>query len=966
MSFVKSVAVKRSFSVHSHDIQEIIGNNTSYIEEMFQNYSSNPESVSGEWRAYFEGFHSGFDTASKLAQNPENYLNLLSQLSAQKRDSASQAVSAPVLEQASKSLGAPSSEIAFELKCAQFVKAWMQFGHLFAETSPVEATMKPYRADIDLSPGAFGLNESDMNKVTQSSVTLGIPPLPLSELITRVKELLSGTVGVEFAHLEAKEEQKWLVDNLNRLHVKPEKQVQEALFTELAKADALEKTIATKYVGKKRFSIEGADALVPAIESFIESSYQFGTREFDIALAHRGRLNVLVHCANKPIEMLLSEWEGMPHKGIQGDFDVKYHAGYETERPDRQGRSIRVSIPFNPSHLEYVNSVVQGVSRARQDFYHNQNKNAVSTIIVHGDAAIAGQGIVYEVVQMMSLEGYSVGGTLHIIANNQVGFSTNPSEARSSTYCTGVAKVTASPVFHVNAEDIEAVHNVMVLAAEYRGRFQKDVYVDLICYRRYGHNEADEPMFTQPILYKEIKNKIIPYEIYLQNLVKEGFVEEDLRNIYSSYKERLTEAFDRVKEEKRPINQFRQPREFEKITQASEKDMLTDKTKTSLNLEELKAVAAKIVSVPSTFHFNPKIGKNYEERAEMAKGSKPVDWGFGELLAYASLLGQGYSVRLTGEDVGRGTFSHRHVLLTDYETGSQYNVLTSAVDKEALVSVYNSHLSEEGTMGYEYGYATMHPKALVLWEAQYGDFGNGAQVIIDQFIASAESKWLQTQGLVLLLPHGYEGAGPEHSSARLERFLSLCAEGNMQVCYLTNSSQLFHALRRQVLRPFRKPLVIMTPKSFLRNQKAAVKIEELASSHFHEILDDKRPFDKLKIDRVVLCTGKIAIELEDVLEATQNTSVAIVRLEQIYPLHKEALKSILAQYSNAKTFVWLQEEPKNMGAWPFISSELSLMNLIYVGRSKRATTAVGLEKRHKVEQEKILEEVLKTKILFEV
>lgn len=932
--------------------------NTGYADEMYALYQIDPTSVEPEWKSYFDGFQDGFSTAATLSQNVEQYEHLLGQLSAQ------QTAVAPFAESLSAPAQSVTSDILFELKVANLVQAWKMHGHLQADINPLQP---PQKECVSLTPAYHNLSPSDLKKNTHAGMLAYLDEMPLEQLLEKLKARFAGSVGAEIEHVENGIERQWLHEEFCGIQGQVNKETQEKIYLELAKADALEKTIATKYIGKKRFSIEGADAQLPACESFLDESARLGVEECVVAIAHRGRLNFLVHVIGKPLEKLLAEWEGYPHGGLVGDCDVKYHYGYESERLTRSGQKMRISMPFNPSHLEYVGCVGMGDVRARQDYYHQSNNQKVAYILFHGDAAIAGQGTVYESAQMMTLPGYQIGGTVHVVANNQVGFTTDPTDARSSTYCTSIAKVTNSPVFHVNADDVDALHNVMSLAARYRARFKKDVYIDLICFRRYGHNEADEPTFTQPLLYKLIKEKRAPFEEYAQYLInKHSFTEAPLKETYTKLRAQMNDVFDRVKAEHKPIEQFKPARDAGQLQLASEAETLAS-VPTQFPLEKLIELAKNISTVPESFHVNSKLARIVvAERAEMAQGRKKIDWGTAELLAYATLLSEGYRIRLVGEDAQRGTFAHRHGTLIDAENGTKFTALKSVSPN---VEIINSLLSEEAALGYEYGYAIRHARALVLWEAQFGDFVNGAQVILDQFLASGESKWCQTQALVLLLPHGMEGQGAEHSSARLERFLQLCAAGNMQVCYFTNGAQLYHALRRQMVRNFRKPLVLMTPKSFLRSPRAATTLTELAQGEFHEILDDKRIQDPKKVERVILCTGKISLDLFDALEKPENAAmaekVAIIRVEQLYPLHTVKMVQILTQFKQAKIFAWAQEEPANMGAWSFIRHEMEeacaqvgITKLHYFGRSRRASPAVGIEKQHVIEQTALIQAIL--------
>lgn len=950
--------------------------NSGYIDEIFARYQEDPTSVGAVWQAFFSGFQEGFSTASSLSQNSEHFEHVLEGLAHQQYEKPD-VTTAPAKATAAKASGtptcAPTTNMEFEFKVARYVCAWKKNGHLKAQTNPLH----PVERNVpDLELNFYGFSPEELKMQTSAGILAGLPSQPLNELSENLKKLFAGTIGVEFEHVENAEEKNWLYNELKNIHAPVNKETQKQIYTELSKADAVEKTIATKYIGKKRFSIEGADSQLVACQSFMEQSAQLGAEECTVAIAHRGRLNFLVNVAGKPLENLLAEFEGYPNETLKGDTDVKYHFGYESIQKTRNGKDIRVSMPFNPSHLEYVGPVVMGETRACQDFYYKGDTSKVASIVFHGDAAIAGQGIVYETAQMMSLWGYQVGGTVHVAANNQVGFTTNPADARSSTYCTDAAKVTGSPVFHVNADDLDGLHNVMSICAKYRAQFKRDIYVEIVCFRRFGHNEADEPNFTQPVLYKYVKDKPAPYETYASYLTtKNIFSDDELKKIYNDFREQMNAVYDRVKKEHLPIIQFQDFRESNKLILASESQML-EKSKTTYPIKKLKELAEKICVVPESFHPNTKLARIIlAERSDMAQGKKRVDWGMAELLAYATLLDEGYSVRLSGEDCQRGTFSHRHVTLIDAENDDKYTSL-KAINPNARVDIVNSLLSEEAVMGYEYGYAVRNINCLTIWEAQFGDFANGAQVIIDQFIASGETKWAQQQGLVLLLPHGLEGQGAEHSSARFERFLTLCAQGNMQVCYFTTGAQLYHAMRRQLLRNFRKPLVIMSPKSFLRSPRASCTLEDLATGTFQEFLDDDRITQKPKIERVLLCTGKIAFDLFDALEKDDYKplaeKVAIVRIEQVSPFHAKKMTTLLAQYKNAKVF-WVQEEPKNMGAWMFIQDELrqildsqKLNQLQYIGRSKRATPAVGLEKLHNIEQDKIIENALKSSKGFEI
>jgi 2-oxoglutarate dehydrogenase E1 component len=957
--FLSEVFLNSNFS-------SVFQSNAGYVEDMFQRFSQDSASVSSEWRAYFEGFNEGFGAASTLLENTEEVLKALKATASL---NVAKTADPQFVQQISAGTATDAQQraefVAFEISCAELVQSYKSFGHLAASLDPLG---KPRPAFAGLNLEAHSLNVEQLSRSTKAGILVGLPgTLSLEDLINHLKSVYCGSVGIEVEHIQSEEERRWLHQQTSMLKVTPSSQTQKSIFLELAKADALEKTIANKFIGKKRFSIEGADAQIPALESYMQACQNAGTEEFTLAMAHRGRLNTLVHCAGKPMEILFAEFEGYPHPGIPGDWDVKYHSGWESERPLREGKNARVSLCFNPSHLEFVDAVVLGETRAKQVAYHKGDKNKVVPICMHGDAAFAGQGVVYESMQMMKLRAYDVGGCLHLVANNQVGFTTNPLDSRSTTYCTDIGKALDVPVFHVNADDLQGLHNVMLLAAEYRHKFGKDFCVDMVCFRRQGHNETDEPRFTQPVLYKAVDAKPAPYETYKEFMIKTGapFTTEEMKTWYDDLRTAMTAVFDKVKTEHTPITTMPLARLRSALTSSGLPEMLAS-CGTKCDLASIKSVGEHLAKVPAGFKPHPKLSKIIlGERSEMLAGNKPIDWGFGELLSYGTLLKQGFGVRLIGQDARRGTFSHRHVFLVDSENAQVHSGLLDLAQGDARFEVYDSFLSETAAMGFEYGYSAQHPQSLTIWEGQFGDFSNGAQVIIDQFIASGETKWNQQNGLVLLLPHGYEGQGPEHSSGRLERFLQLCAQGNMQVCYLTKVSQLFHAMRRQVMRDFRKPLVIMSPKSFLRSPRASCSFDELSQGQFEEVLDDSRKLEKTAVTKLILCSGKIGIDLLDSFEKLENTKecgkLAVLRLEQIYPLHQEKLVKLMTQYRNVKEIVWCQEEPENMGAWSHLAPKLAKLaadkkwKLSYVGRSERASPAVGLEKQHVIEQGKILD-----------
>ena len=953
----------------STEMNSIFQSNAGYVEEMFARYSANPQSVAPEWRSWFEGFNEGFGTATRLAENRPELQEILTQIALNADRNILASNTAPTIEK-KDAQNISNESISFELNVHLLVQSYKNFGHLKARINPLYAERNSTKA---LNLEHHGLKSDDLAKNTSAGISFGWGSLTLADLIARLEKTYCGSVGIEYSHISDPDERKWLENKFSEIYAPVDSPTQQKMYSELAAADALEKTIGIKYLGKKRFSIEGADAQIPALESFIEAATQQGAKEFCLAMAHRGRLNILVNVVKKPLKSLFAEFEGYPNPELEGDGDVKYHHGFECHRKSRNGIDIDISLSCNPSHLEFVAPVALGETRAKQVLNNSNSLNpfsAVVPIILHGDAAFAGQGVVYETFQMMLLKGYAVGGTLHLIANNQVGFTTNPSESRSTEYCSDLAKTFGAPVFHVNASDIDALHNVMNLAAQYRQKTGKDVVVDLVCFRRHGHNENDEPNFTQPGLYKIIKNKKAPCEDYAQYLCLQKaheFNSETLSKEYDEFKSQMTAVIETVRTEHYPIQKNPRPQRWQHIKSASEKELLAP-VNTKVTKDTLKSLGQKILKLPADFNANPKLARTVlTDRQEMMNENILVNWGMGELLSYASLLNEGYSVRLAGQDTGRGTFGHRNVTLIDFENDSHITPISNCAEQGARFEVIDTHLSETAAMAFEYGYALQHEKALVLWEGQFGDFGNGAQVIIDQFIAAGNSKWGQTQALTLLLPHGYEGQGPEHSSGRIERFMQLAAQGNMQICIFSNVGQLFHALRRQVVRSSRTPLVIFTPKSFLRSQRAAVTLDDLAEGTFEEILDDNRKITAAKVNKIIICSGKISLDLFDALEKpeykTQANEVAILRLEQLYPLASDKIVTLLKKFKNAVNVCWVQEEPKNMGAWMFVrdslqeclsQSGLKAKNLGYIGRTARASPSVGLEKAHLAEQEKLV------------
>ncbi|RMG77005.1 MAG: 2-oxoglutarate dehydrogenase E1 component, partial [Bacteroidetes bacterium] len=761
-----------------------------------------------------------------------------------------------------------------------------------------------------------------------------------------------GSIGIEYMYIRKPDVIDWfhqkLYSNYNQPKLTPEQK--KHIFRKLNQAVVFEQFLHKKFVGQKRFSLEGAESLIPALDTLIEHGSKLGLKEFIMGMAHRGRLNVLANIFNKKYEDIFTEFEGKEYEENLFDGDVKYHLGYSCDVVADSGERVHMTLAPNPSHLEAVDPVVEGITRAKLDEYlHDTNK--IVPILIHGDAAIAGQGVVYETVQMAQLEGYHTGGTIHIVVNNQVGFTTNYLDARSSIYCTDVAKVTHSPVLHVNGDDVEAVVHAIQMAVEYRQKFHGDIFIDLLCYRKYGHNEGDEPRFTQPLLYKIIAKHPNVREIYKQYLLKEGIISEDeVKKLEEEYNQLLQERLNEAKQQtKAKVTRFLKYtwREYREAQPGE----LLKRFDTTFPLQELKKLGITINTLPKDKKFFKKVERLFQSRVKMVEEGAHLDWALGELLAYATLLKEGYSVRISGQDVERGTFSHRHAVVKVEDSEEEYIPLQQInTKKQKAFSIYNSLLSEYGVLGFEYGYSLAMPNCLTIWEAQFGDFFNGAQIIIDQFISAAEDKWKVQSGLVMFLPHGYEGQGAEHSSARVERFLQLCAEENMQVANCTTPANFFHLLRRQLHRPFRKPLVVFTPKSLLRHPRCVSSLEEMANGYFQEVIDD--PYVKPEnVHTVVFLTGKFYYDLLEAREENGINDIAFVRIEQLYPLPKAELEKILKKYKKAENYIWAQEEPENMGAWSYMLRKFRKVPLQLVSIPESASPATGshmtFEKRHK-------------------
>jgi len=867
---------------------------TSFFSEMYQRYLTSPDSVEPSWRAFFQGFDFGMESQ-------------LDELGVQPLTDGETAMIN------GREVAVPQS-IQKEFKVIRLIDGYRSRGHLFTETNPVRERRK-YEPTLDISN--FGLEESDLDTVFDAGNIIGIGASPLSKIIQHLERIYCDAIGVEYMYIRTPERIQWIQNwlNVNDNHPQFSPKEKKNILRKLNEAVSFENFLHTKYVGQKRFSLEGNESLIPALDVIIEKAADAGVKQFVMGMAHRGRLNVLTNIFGKSPKDIFSEFDGKDYEEAIFDGDVKYHLGWTSMRETDSGKMVNMNIAPNPSHLETVNSIVEGIARAKQDGSHQENISEVLPILVHGDAAFAAQGVVYETIQMAKLDGYTTAGTIHIVVNNQIGFTTNYLDARSSTYCTDVGKVTLSPVLHINADDAEAVVHAATFALEYRMRYKRDVFLDLLGYRKYGHNEGDEPKFTQPLLYRSISKHPNPRDIYAERLLNEGIIEKDyVKKLEEEYKKALEEdLMDSRKIEKTRITAFMKD-EWEGFSRVTEDKMLSA-IDTSYDLKKLDGVAQKITQLPEGKKFLRKLERLVQGRHKMYFEDNKLDWAMGELLAYASLIEEGFDVRMTGQDVERGTFSHRHAVIKT-EMHEEEVVLHNEMGEyqNGKLHIYNSLLSEYAVMGFDYGYAMASPNTLTIWEAQFGDFSNGAQIVIDQYLSAAEDKWKLQNGLVLLLPHGYEGQGAEHSSARMERYLQLCAKDNMYVADVTTPANLFHMLRRQMKASFRKPLIVFTPKSLLRHPKVVSTKEEMANGSFQEVIDDS----EVKPDNVkslVFCTGKFYYDLLAKREELNKNDVALVRLEQLFPLPAKQMRDIIKKYNKAEEVVWAQEEPRNMGAW---------------------------------------------------
>ncbi len=908
---------------------------TAFFSDMYDQYLANPDRVEPSWRAFFQGFDFGMESAlEEIGIDSEQGL---------------------VHTSAGESVRMPES-VQKEFQVIRLIDGYRSRGHLFTETNPVRERRK-YTPELGIEN--FGLEAKDLDTVFNAGEILGIGPNSLSDIIQHLQRIYCDSIGVEYMYIRKPERvawiQNWLNENDNHREFTPS-QKKHILF-KLNEAVSFEGFLHTKYVGQKRFSLEGNESLIPALDAIVERAAELGVRQFTMGMAHRGRLNVLTNIFGKAARDIFSEFDGKDYEQEIFDGDVKYHLGWTSERMTSSGERINMNIAPNPSHLETVGPVVEGIARAKQDTHYPEDFSKVLPILVHGDAAIAGQGVVYEVVQMAGLDGYRTDGTIHIVVNNQIGFTTNYLDGRTSTYCTDVGKVTLSPVLHVNADDAESVVHASLFALEYRMRFRSDVFLDLLGYRKYGHNEGDEPRFTQPKLYKMISSHKNPRDIYAEKLIAEGVIDSSyVAALEKQYKESLEEELeDSRKEEKTVIKPFMQD-EWSGFVRVGEEAMM-DAVDTTFPRERLEDIAKAITELPKGKKFLRKIERLIKDRQKMFFETDKLDWAMGELLAYGTLLDQGFGVRISGQDVERGTFSHRHAVLKVEESEEEVLLLNQIGEKQGHFQIYNSLLSEYGVVGFDYGYAMASPNTLTIWEAQFGDFSNGAQIMIDQYISSAEDKWKLQNGLVMLLPHGYEGQGAEHSSARMERYLQLCARDNMFVADCSTPASLFHLLRRQMLVGYRKPLIVFTPKSLLRHPKCVSTVADLAEGSFKEVIDD----DAVSADTVkslVFCTGKFYYDLMAEREKRERSDVALVRLEQLFPVPTEQMRGIISKYKNADDVVWAQEEPRNMGAWSHLLMHFPEAREFRVAsRRFYASPAAGSAVRSKLRHQQVIDYV---------
>ena len=911
------------------DFSYVMSSHPSYIESLYNDYAKDPSAVDPELRKFFEGFDFAIS-----------------------KNNGSQAMAA-----ATDKTPVSNEQLSKELAVYSLIQAYRKKGHLVATTNPIRPR-KDRKPELDLSD--FGLTEADLSKEFHAGSFISLGKAKLGDIIANLKTIYAGNVGIQFTYINNGDRCRWVEAAFETMMQKPMSLAQrKRILEKLGEGVIFEKFLHTKYIGQKRFGLDGGESTVPALDTIINDGADLGVKEVVIGMAHRGRLNVLANTLGKTYEQIFSEFEGnMPTDMTMGSGDVKYHLGFHSDITTPNGKNVNVQLVPNPSHLEVVDPVVTGFARAKADTLYDNDYSKILPILIHGDAAVAGQGVVYELLQMSRLEGYAVGGTIHFVINNQIGFTTDFDDARSSDYCTSVASIVQAPVLHVNGDDPEAVVKAAALAIAYRQKFGEDIFIDMVCYRRHGHNEGDEPKFTQPQLYALIDKHPNPREVYTQHLLQNGEsdAQQMAKDMEKQFWDELQQRLDEIKQNPLPY-QYQKPELGWKELRRAKNDDFDQSPVTALKEADFKNLLTKLMQWPAEFKPLRKVEKLLQDKTKLFDTEGKVDWATGELLAYASLLTEGHDVRLSGEDVKRGTFSHRHAVIYDEKTNAAHNRLNHFNDMQGTFYIYNSLLSEFAVLGFDYGYAMANPNNLVLWEAQYGDFANGAQTVIDQYISSGEQKWAAMNGLVMLLPHGYEGGGPEHSRARLERFLQNCAEYNMVITNITTSANLFHALRRQMAWPFRKPLVNFSPKANLRHVRSYSTMDEFTTGGFKEVIDDASIKTASKVKRVILCTGKMYFDLSEKQLAENRTDVAIVRLEQIHPLPMGQLRQLREKYKKAE-WGWVQEEPANMGALSFLKLNLEDFAMSYFSRPASASPATGFSKKHAQEQQQLVEKAL--------
>jgi 2-oxoglutarate dehydrogenase E1 component len=922
--------------------------NAAFIEGLYESYLEDRNAVSPEWQDYFDRLQGELGAGERDKSHAGTRARMLEH----GRNAGTRAVAAPAA-------AGPEVDSGKQVSVLQLINAFRFTGHRQANLDPLNQYERPHVQELD--PAYHGLSESDMNRVFNTGSLHGPDRAPLHEILDIVRTTYCGTIGAEYMHIVETAQKRWIQQRLEPTLSNPgfDDARRRHILGRVIAAGTLEEYLHTKYVGQKRFSLEGGESLIPLLDQLVEDCGRDGVKEIVLGMAHRGRLNVLVNIVGKHPSKLFDEFEGRSREARSGD--VKYHLGYSSDI-ETPGGSVHLTLGFNPSHLEIIDPVVEGSVRARQDRRGDIERNSVLPLLIHGDAAFAGQGVVMETFNLSQTRGYSTGGTVHVIFNNQIGFTTSdPLDSRSTLYCTDVAKIVQAPIFHVNGDDPEAVAFVAKIALDFRMEFNKDVVIDMICYRKHGHSEADEPAATQPIMYQHIRNHPGVRKIYTDKLVADGVIQpgeaEDMTAKYiASLDDNIvvSRPYANVTDTRFLIN-------YEPYRFAT----WHDEVDTSIQAETVSALTAKLTSVPEAFELHRAVKRINADRLAMGNGEKPLDWGFAENLAYAALLNEGTGVRISGQDSGRGTFFHRHAVIHDQKTGDTFLPLQNLSTDQPSFLVINSTLSEEAVLAFEYGYSSAEPKVLTIWEAQFGDFANGAQVVIDQFIASCEEKWGRFCGLAMFLPHGYDGQGPEHSSARLERYLQLCADDNMQVVYPTTPAQMFHLLRRQMLRLFRKPLIVMSPKSLLRHKLSTSSLEDITTGRFQNVIDEIDEIDKFAVKRILVCSGKVYFDLLEARREHNIDTVAIIRLEQLYPFPREELVEKINAYPNALELIWVQEEPRNQGAWSTLLSKRHLGGcfpdekpMYCVARPYSASPAVGYLSLHLEQQRQIVEKAL--------